>query len=237
MPTYVYAITPDDHPLPLDDLHGVGSEGSALRVIRAAGLAAVVSTAPEELRAKRRDLAAHDVVLQRLMPDGAVLPLQFGLVGPDDDAVAAALAENQDSYRSRLAALDGRLEYNLKVARDEDDLLREILTGNAEAHRLNEDSRSSADAQGAKVRLGELVAQEIQESQRRTAAQIVGALAPTAVDSASAQAPEPHFLNVSFLVERDDAASFSQAVHEDAESRGDAYTYHLHGPLPAYSFV
>ncbi|WP_405697695.1 GvpL/GvpF family gas vesicle protein [Streptomyces sp. NBC_01185] len=237
MPTYVYAITPGDHPLALAGLQGVGPDGSELRVVHGAGLAAVVSTAPEGLRAKRRDLAAHDAVLQQLMADGAVLPMQFGLLGPDDAAVATALDEQQDVYRGRLEELDGRLEYNLKVSRDEADLLREILTGSDEARRLNENTRRNPDAHDAKVRLGELISQEVHERQRRTGEEIVGTLGPAAVNSAPAQAAEPHFLNVSFLVERDKAADFSQAVHEDAERRGDAYAYHLHGPLPAYSFV
>ncbi|MFD6415041.1 GvpL/GvpF family gas vesicle protein [Streptomyces sp. NPDC060194] len=237
MPTYVYAITPGDHPLDLDGLQGVGAERTELRVVRGAELAAVVSTAPEGLRAKRRDLAAHDAVLQRLMADGAVLPLRFGLMGPDDAAVAAVLDAELDTYRAKLRDLDGRLEYNLKVARDEADALREIVEENPEARRLNEDARRDPGAHDVKVRLGELISQEMQRRGGATGAQIVDALLPFAVDHAPADAAEPHFLNVSFLVERDAAAKFSQAVHEDAERRGDAFTYHLHGPLPAYSFV
>ncbi|MGV9578018.1 GvpL/GvpF family gas vesicle protein [Streptomyces sp. NPDC003509] len=237
MSSYVYAITPADHPLELDGLSGVGPDGSELRVVTEQDLAAVVSTAPEGLRAKRRDLVAHDAVLQTLMSSGAVLPMQFGLVGPDDSSVAEALRENRTAYLERLDELDGRLEYNVKVSRDEDDLLREIIANDQEVQRLNETTRRDPAAHDAKVRLGELLSHQARVRQERTAADVVDALAGGAVKVSVSQPTAKHFLSASFLVERDRAAAFSQAVHEDAERRGEAYSYHLHGPLPAYSFV
>nr|WP_277347357.1 GvpL/GvpF family gas vesicle protein [Streptomyces sp. CB01881] len=64
----------------------------------------MASDAPDGLRPKRRDLTAHQSVQERLMSDGTVLPLQFGLTAPDDDAVQAALTERRDEYLSRLTA-------------------------------------------------------------------------------------------------------------------------------------
>lgn len=141
MPTYIYAITAADHPLRLDGLSGVGEPAADLRTVKTRDLGAVVSDTPADLRAKRRDLVAHQSVLERLMADGAALPMRFGLVGPDDEQVRAALDQGKDSYTARLAELDGRLEYNLKVSREEESLLREILTQSAEARRLSEYTR------------------------------------------------------------------------------------------------
>ena len=62
-------------------------------------------------------------------------------------------------------------------------------------------------------------------------------LASAAERVSSREPTKTHFLNVSFLVRRDEAAAFSQAVHEEAERRGEAYTFALNGPLPPYSFV
>lgn len=70
MPTYIYAITGADHPLRLDGLQGVGDPPSPLRTLIAGDVAAVVSDAPEGLRAKRRDVLAHEAVLEALMADG-----------------------------------------------------------------------------------------------------------------------------------------------------------------------
>ncbi|RFU82664.1 gas vesicle protein [Streptomyces triticagri] len=237
MPIYVYAVTRADHPLRLEGLQGVGDPPSELRYLATKELAAVVGDAPPELRAKRRDLMAHQLVLERLMADGAALPMRFGLLGPDDDAVLGVLEEQRDAYRRRLEELDGCLEYNLKVARDERDLLHEILTGSPEARRLDAYTREHPEAQGDKVALGELLMQEAQQRERTEAEGLVDRLAPSALRTAAADPTAAHFLNVSFLVERDRATALSEAVHQEAERCGDSYDFTLSGPLPPYSFV
>ncbi|MCA1221916.1 GvpL/GvpF family gas vesicle protein [Streptomyces sp. 8L] len=237
MSTYVYAITASDHPVRLDGLNGVGEPASKMRTVRTEGLTAVVSDAPEDLRAKRRDVAAHQAVLERLMADGAVLPMRFGLVGPDDEQVAAALDGNRASYEERLAELDDCLEFNLKVSRDEDDLLREIVRESDEIQELNELTRQNPDAHNEKVRLGELITAEVKARQERDAREITDRLAPAALNTSVGDATQETLLNVSFLVKREKAAAFSQAVHEEAGLHSEAYTIRLNGPLPPYSFV
>ncbi|MFJ8859613.1 GvpL/GvpF family gas vesicle protein [Streptomyces sp. NPDC102451] len=237
MPTYIYAITAADHPLRLDGLSGVGEPAADLRTVRTRELGAVVSDSPADLRAKRRDLVAHQSVLERLMADGAALPMRFGLLGPDDEQVRAALDHGKDSYTARLSELDGRLEYNLKVSRDEESLLREILTESQEARRLSEYTRENPGAQNQKMALGELVSQEIQARQEAVAREVANTLSSAAERVSEGEPTKTHFLNVSYLVRRDEASAFSQAVHEEAERRGEDYAFSLNGPLPPYSFV
>lgn len=237
MATYVYAITSTDHPLKLDGLSGVGDPAGELRIVRTKALSAVVSEAPEDLRAKRRDLAAHQSVLETLMADGATLPMRFGLVGPDDDSVVTVLEENEEAYTQRLSELDGCLEYNLKASREEDDLLREIISGSDDIRRLREFTREHPDAQEEKMRLGELVTSEVQSRHAADGKDLLERLSGKAQRHTTADSTQQHFLNASFLVRRDDAAAFSQAVDEEAQRRGEAYSLSLYGPLPPYSFV
>ena len=237
MPTYIYAITDAGHPLRLEGIAGVGDPAAELRTVRTKDLSAVVSDAPEDLRAKRRDLVAHQTVQERLLADGAALPMRFGLLGPDDDQVLAVLEQQRDAYTERLEEVDGCLEYNLKVARDEDDLLREIVAESAEVRRLNDRTRQNPGAHDDKMALGELISQEVNARQDRAGSAMVDRLAPAAERTAVTEPTKTHFLNVSFLVKRDKAAAFSETVHEEARQRGDAYTFNLHGPLPPYSFV
>ncbi|MGW7090885.1 GvpL/GvpF family gas vesicle protein [Streptomyces sp. NPDC054874] len=236
MPTYIYAITGADHPLPLNGLYGVGDPPSALRTLHTDRLAAVVSDAPPGLRAKRRDVMAHQGVLETLMAGGATLPMRFGLVGPGDDEVTAALDREADAYRERLAELDGRVEYNLKAGRDEEDLLREIMTESEDIRQLNERTR----AQGShddRVALGELVAREVTARHQREAEDVAARLADAATRSSHAEPAPQQFLNLSFLVPRAETDAFVAAVQREAEQRGDAYAFTLTGPLPPYSFV
>lgn len=236
MPTYIYAITGADHPMPLEGLHGVGDPPSELRTVRTGRLAAVVGDAPPGLRAKRRDVMAHQNVLEALMAGGATLPMRFGLVGPGDDEVVAALEREADAYEERLAELDGQVEYNLKAGRDEEDLLREIMTESDEIRQLNERTR----AQGShddRIALGELVAREVTARRQREAEDVAQRLADTATRSSHAEPAPQQFLNLSFLVPRAETEAFVAAVQKESDRRGDAYTFTLTGPLPPYSFV
>ncbi|OEV10293.1 GvpL/GvpF family gas vesicle protein [Streptomyces nanshensis] len=237
MSTYVYAVTAADHPQRLDGLGAVGDPAAELRTAGDGTLSAVVSDAPEQLRAKRRDLAAHQAVLEKLMADGPTLPMRFGLVGPDDESVAAALEQNREAYLRRLSELDGRLEYNLKAGREEEDLLREIVSGSEEIRRLREVTLEHPEAHEEKVRLGELISGEVQARGEAEGRELLERLAGAAEQHTVAEPTGPHFLSASFLVRREDAAAFSQAVHEEAERHGDAYSLNLNGPLPPYSFV
>ncbi|MFE0186750.1 GvpL/GvpF family gas vesicle protein [Streptomyces sp. NPDC058989] len=237
MTTYVYAITDAGHPLRLSDVAGVGNPAAPLRTVRAKDLCAVVSDAPAELRAKRRDVAAHQDVQERLMADGSCLPMRFGLVGPDDEQVAAVLEEQHDTYTQRLGELAGCREYHLKVARDEEDLLREIVRDSPEVRRLNDRTRHSSGPYDDKLVLGELISQEVRARQDRARAEILARLAPAAVRIEDGEPTKHYFLTTSFLVAREQAVAFSQAVRTEAQQRGTPYTFRLYGPLPPYSFV
>jgi hypothetical protein len=235
--TYVYAITGNDHPVRLTALKGVGDPPAPVRVVRTETLTAVVSDAPENLRSKRRDVAAHQAVLERLMADGAVLPMRFGLMGPDDREVEAALKDREDAYLERLSALAGCVEFNVKASRDENDLLREIVRESDEVRRLNEFTRDHPDAHNEKMRMGELITEEVKSREERDAQELEARLAPAAQRTARGEPTASDFLNVSFLVRQDEAAAFSQTVREEAETYSEVFAFRLSGPLPPYSFV
>ncbi|MGV9422862.1 GvpL/GvpF family gas vesicle protein [Streptomyces sp. NPDC003656] len=237
MAVYIYSVTGKQHPLRLDGLRGVGEDPSGLRAVTAGALSAVVSDAPDNLRPKRRDIGAHQEVQERLMADGTILPLRFGLVAEDDDAVRAALEERADEYTERLRALEGCSEYHLKATQDEDSLLRQILEESSAARELNDAIRAGTADVGAPVRLGEMVAREVQARQEALATGVVEALRPFARDVDSTQPTGEDFLSVSFLVPEDQEETFLTTELSVAHQLGDDLDLRLHGPLPPYSFV
>ncbi|MFI9048478.1 GvpL/GvpF family gas vesicle protein [Streptomyces sp. NPDC053427] len=237
MAVYVYSVVAAGHPQRLDGVDGVGDPPAALRTVRNGKLSAIVSDAPEGLRPKRRDLAAHQTVQERLMADGTVLPLQFGFVTSDDDAVQAVLEERAELFTERLQTLEGCAEYHLKAAQQEEALLREILRESEEARRLNEEIRNGSHSPELPLALGELVAQEVEVRNDRRAAGVVDALRAFAREERLSQATGDDFVNVSFLVDRDDETRFLDAERRLAEGLGGGFDLRLRGPLPPYSFV
>ncbi|MGY5125270.1 GvpL/GvpF family gas vesicle protein [Streptomyces nigrescens] len=237
MSVYVYSIVATSHPQRLDGLHGVGNPPSELRTVQSKKLSAVVSDSPEELRPKRRDLGAHQAVQERLMADGTVLPLQFGFTTTDDEAVRAVLKERTDEFTERLEALAGCAEYHLKVAQDEDALLRQILTESDQARELNEQIRSGTASPDLPLALGELVAGEVQARQEQLAAAVLDALRGFAREERTSPPTGNDFVSVSYLVEQDNEKSFLSAERDLAKELGEDFDLRLLGPLPAYSFV
>ncbi|OIJ68370.1 GvpL/GvpF family gas vesicle protein [Streptomyces mangrovisoli] len=237
MAVYIYSITAKQHPLRLDDLKGVGEHPAELRTVAAESLCAVVSDAPEDLRPKRRDILAHQEVQERLMADGTVLPMRFGLLAENDESVLAALEQNAADYTDRLQSLEGCSEYHLKASQDEDALLRQILRESDAARELNDEIRGGTAGPDASLQLGELVTQEVQARQEALAAGVVEALRPFARTLDSSQPTGADFLNVSFLVTEDREEAFLTAELSVAHQLGDDFDFRLNGPLPPYSFV
>ncbi|WP_406835959.1 GvpL/GvpF family gas vesicle protein [Streptomyces sp. AHU1] len=236
MAVYIYSITTKDHPLRLDGLEGVGPSSPPLRTVTAGPLCAVVSDAPEELRPKRRDIGRHQEVQQRLLEDGTVLPLRFGYTAPDENAVKQALEERGDEYADRMRRVEGCVEYNLKASQDEDMLLREILTESEAARRLNDEIRAGTAEPDAPLRLGEMVAGEVQARQESLASGVIEALRPFSQEIDSSPPTGEDFLNVSFLVNDEQEELFLATELSLTHQMGEGFEFRLNGPLPPYSF-
>ena len=122
MPLHVYGVTRADAVLPhqLEGLYDV-----PVTTVVDDGLAALVSECPEAPTARRAELMAHARVLEQLIETETVLPMQFGMCMPDDQAVRHDLLIN---YRPRLGTLlselDGTVQLTVKVVYREDDALR-----------------------------------------------------------------------------------------------------------------
>ncbi|MBG0855292.1 GvpL/GvpF family gas vesicle protein [Streptomyces spinoverrucosus] len=237
MSLYVYAITKASHPLRLDDLKGVGDSPSEVRVVRGDSLCAVVSEAPEDLSIARRDLEAHHAVQERLWSDDVTLPLGFGFVAQDEDAVRAVLDQGAEQYAQRLAELADRVEFNVKGVQDEDTLLRRIVEESDRVRELNEATREGHGTPEQRLELGQLVAQEVQVRQDALAEQIVAALRPLVYAESLSPPSEQYFVNASFLVDRDKAEEFTDSCAELTEQLPEGAELRLRGPLPPYSFA
>lgn len=238
--TYVYGVTDAAHPaLPsfAEELRGVGDPPRSVRVLTAGALAAIVSDAPEKLRPKRKDLLAHQHVLEEAGGAGCVLPMRFGSVAPDDDAVASVLAERAEHYQERLEALEGNIEYNVKASHEEEAVLHRVLAENPEIRALTEVNRQAGGGSYEdKVRLGEMVVAAVKAREAEDAVEVRQTLAPSAVAVSVGAESTGWLANVSFLVARDSAEVFLTATEQLRKAR-PYLEVRVHGPLPPYSFV
>ena len=238
MSTYVYAFTGASHPLPVDSLAGVGAGKPPVRLVRQDGLTAVVSDAPERLRAKRRDVEAHERVLETLLAAGTVLPMRFGTVAADDEAVKAELAFGAKRYAQLLKRLKGKVEVNVKAIHREESVLRELLLGNPELRNRSETLRASGGGSHQdKVEFGEQLSGALDERRSEDAEQLVAELRPHASAVKLGPPVDGCFVNVSFLLAATERQDFEAALSRLRQDRSELMEIRLSGPIPPYSFL
>lgn len=235
---YVYGIVETRQTVGLADLPAVGGVPPGdLRTVSEPGLAitAVVSPAPDDLRGKRRDLLAHQRVLDALAEQGAVLPMRFGMVAPDEPTLLASLRAETDRYRALLRDLAGQVELNLKAVPDEDQFV-----GWAANDRAVRDALAAARrdrSQERQVQLGQAVAEAVARRRQLVGNQLLNELRPLATRSTIVGTGEQYLLNAAFLLPRAAVDGFTEAVDRLRELLSPAVELVLTGPLPPYSFV
>jgi hypothetical protein len=236
--TYVYGIVRDESSLEELRLSGVGGDAPPVRFVRVGGIAAAVSDAPTGLRAKRRDLTAHQRVLQELARCHSVLPLRFGTVSEDDDAVADGLAGLGDHYRALLGQLEGRVEFNVKATHVEEEALRALLRDDEGLRAVNEALRENGGGTPTeRMAFGERVSQAMAELRWRDADTVVRPLAEHAERVTMGPLVGGCLANASFLVRRDGVEDFLRGADGIRRELDSYMEVRVNGPLPPYSFV
>jgi hypothetical protein len=238
MGTYVYGFTHAAHPVKVDGIHGVGADAPPVRLVRHDGLVAVVSDAPDDLRPKRRDLEAHQWILESVCEAGAVLPMRFGTVAPDDAAVQAELRSEAERYTGLLERLDRKAELNVKAFHREDGVLRDLLEQHPELREWNDALRAAGGGgHEARVDFGEAVAAALEDRRAGDADRVLEALQPHASGLRLGPPVDGCFVNASFLVADAARQDFDAALARARNSMADVAELNLYGPLPPYSFV
>ncbi|MEV0600424.1 GvpL/GvpF family gas vesicle protein [Streptomyces sp. NPDC050315] len=228
---YVYGIAPAGVRAP----RAPGVDGAPVQLLTESGLCAAVSAAPARLRARRRDLMAHQAVLEELAAQGAVLPMRFAVLTPEEDVLVSQLRSEKQHLMRQLEGVRGCVEMNVKgvvVPGYFADLVRRDEKLRALARR----TRRRPDYE-ANVRLGEALARGVRREARRAAQEVLAHLTPLAVRTAQGPLDDEQVLSTSFLVRATDERRFRQAVAARASALGDRLELSVTGPLPCYSFV
>ena len=237
---YVYAIVAASDQTEIESV-GVGREQTRVRRISRDGIAALVSDLSNGALAAARDLRTHWSVLEEAAARTTVLPVRFGTVMESEEAVVDdLLGPNAERLAAVLAELDGKVQLSIKGFYDEELLLRQVVQKTPEIARMRERVQGLPEAASYydRIRLGELVAAEIDRHRANDAELVLGRLEPLAV-AAKAEPPTTKdvALSTAFLVKRDRVDSFSDAVQQLAGELGGRVRIRYVGPLPPYSFA
>jgi hypothetical protein len=236
--TVVYGIVPAETPL---DGVPTGIGGAPVGRVVAGGLAALVSPVEgEDLHATRRDLLSHAAVLEHAVAAGPVLPLRFGIVLRDEEAVAEELLEaRHDELSALLERFERLVELRVKGFYVEEAVLREIVRSDRTIARLNEATRGIPEAalHPQRIRLGEAVARALEARRENDGRAILARLRPLAEEVVVDESDATIAFAASFLVDRGHVEAFDRAMDELARAHDGLITFKYLGPLAPHSFV
>ncbi|MFD8098872.1 GvpL/GvpF family gas vesicle protein [Nocardia fluminea] len=238
---YVYGIVPADVE-PEPHATGVGDPPGEVAVVRHGEIAALISTlSSDRPLGTPQDLTAHAELLDGSATVAPVLPLRFGAVMTDTEAVESELlAANEAEFRAALAELEGRGQFVIKGRYVEDTLLRELLEENAEAARLREEIRDKPpDAtRNARIALGELINQAIEAKRAEDTRTVVAELERLEpLVNQRAPTDDEDAVHLAVLIELDRQPELEETLRGLAENWDDRVEVNLLGPMAAYDFV
>lgn len=249
---YVYGIV-DSHRF--ETIPGEGHEAGDVAPLPCGAFAAAVSViSSRAIEATPQSVWRHERVLERLMQDHTVLPLRFGAICPDAEALREFLVHSTDELLSDLGRVRGKVEIALRIV--DDDRSVELPGGCLERDHVRAANRQTAEAvpgildasnddkpagRGAAY-LRARLRRAASETAREDGAKRLGRLLRQQLDAVlndvvcAPPADASAGYRVSCLVERGRVAAFAAALDR---FRGDHPRFDVTctGPWAPYSFV
>lgn len=229
---YVYAIVPATAGLP----EGLIGFGGQLQTIIWGDLGAVVSSVDASDRQdalapppSRENLLRHEAVVEAVCECSAALPVRFGTVLADSDAVSRALARHYEMLLADLARLGDKIELGVMA------LWRDARWSEPAHHSAGSGARGTAYLA---ARLAEhRQAEAARKRAEALAAELDAGLRPHVIESRRRLCPSERLaLRDAYLAERERRGALEEAFDE-VRRRHPELRLLLSGPWPPYSFV
>ena len=241
---YLYCVIPGQGERTFEGA-AIGTEDGAVYTVPQNGLAAVVSDTPlKHYESTRKNMMAHEKVMESVMGETALLPVRFCTIADSPSPLAdirRLLSSRSAEFLGLLKEMEGRVELGLKAFwRDEQAIFEEIVAENGDIRRLR-DSLSGRPPEAThfdRVRLGEMVKEALNRKRARKATEIMLPLRHLACRVRENEVlADRMVVNAAFLVDREREPEFDQlAVKLDAQL-GEQVLFKYMGPVPPYNFV
>ena len=205
-------------------------------------VAAVVSelSLREKLLPLRKNLDPHHKVIREVMKTTTIVPMTFGHVAKTEAEITKALRRNRDDIHAQLDRVDGKVEMDLKVKWDVDNIFEYIVEVDPELAAFRDQifRRSSAPSQAEKLELGQMFEERLNQLREAQTDRIVEMFRPyTSSVKVNPPKNEKAVMNVAFLVDRDGLKPFEECVYQVAEAFPAQYIFDFNGPWAPFNFV
>ncbi|GHO83144.1 GvpL/GvpF family gas vesicle protein [Dictyobacter formicarum] len=209
------------------------------------GLAAVVSINPftryESLEQEKavKDLAIHNLVVEKAMERFVILPVKFGTMVETKDEVMALLDKGQALFRDMLSQMEGHIELDVVARWELPKILATISQENGQVRAKQQEltEKGGSVSLEDKIMLGQYIGQAMQTKKVEYQQAILRALQQEVENVCQHDlASDEMIFNAAFLLDKQREDVFYRAIDildQDLESR---IHFRIVGPLPPYSF-
>ncbi|WP_422935502.1 GvpL/GvpF family gas vesicle protein [Sinomonas sp. P47F7] len=238
MSLYVYGIVPS----PADVPELVGVQGERVTTVESNGQTALVSQVEDgEEIGTPENLLAHSAVLDRIAADRPVLPMVFGTLVPDAEAlVERVLAPGHNAYAAQFARVGDSAQFTLHARFVADQALAELVEEDHEISALRRaiSGSSEDETREERIRLGELVVRGLHRKATAEAQPVREAIVPLALEVVEREPGQADdVIELAALVERHRQAEFERTAEDFARRSAGRITFRLLGPQAPYDFM
>ena len=243
---YIYGIIKTSEPQDFGEI-GIGSNtASTVLTLGLKDIAAVVSRCPFKVYASLakevvvKDLATHQLVIEKVMKRFTILPVKFGTMVEAEDDVIAFLQKGSLLLNHELDKAKGKIEFDVVAWWDLQKILATISRHNEQIQAKQQEVTTKGEQVNIedKIMLGKLIEQALKAEKARYQQMILQTLKQETVDMCLHElASDKMILNTAFLLEKSNEQSFDTAIHSLDQKLESTVNFRIVGPLPPYSFA
>ncbi len=235
---YLYAVVDRTDNL---DYGPIGIEESAVYTISDGIISAVVSNiSNKKLRPQRKNLAAHQNVLKKIMEHTTPLPMAFGIIANGEKAIRKILTDNKEIFTEKLNLTAGKVEMGMRVSYDVPNIFEYFIS-------IYPDLRAARDrffggyrepSQEAKLELGRMFDRLLNEDREKHVSKVEHVLTSYCHEILRGRfRNEQEVMNLACLIGRNEQEHFEEGVFKAAGLFNNNFSFEYNGPWAPHNFV
>lgn len=207
---------------------------ATLRLVRSGPLAAAVRDVADDGALADEDAEVYFQGLVELLARGPVLPVRFGTVAPDDNAVCGELLDAAaHELGARLELLKGLVEVRLHVELDASEETRRLVGASPSRQRRWSSRSGSLDD---RIEIGHEISEALGDLRDQLGDQLLARLGGLALAHAHVRSDEVTELRHAYLIRAEDLSAFDAKVQE-LRTHLPSCAIEYVGPLPPFEFT
>jgi hypothetical protein len=218
---------------------GIGGRGDEVHLVSYKDIGVFVSASPAEpYQVSRENALTHERILESIMADYTLLPMQFSMIAATETEVLSMLENGYTAFHAELHKLDGKKELGLKGIFPDTVFQDIVATNDAVRARRDQLAAKGNLSQDDLIEIGKMVEAALTAEKEKYREAILADLRPIATETkVSKPSTDRMFINAAFLVTPEQETAMDTAVNAIAEKYEKKFKLKYVGNVPPYNFL